>query len=314
MNMNFKEKLVDLINEVADAGLEKVMPSYSKKSGVNGDPYYEVELYADYRDELSEGKAIEILRSDDPDLALYEYLEEVYRWCRWDEEDAILTKVMDHIKEELNVDLDEYEEFVKDHILDRIEFLLPIDHYKSQDVYLNIFIDTGDGNYDYVLNHRYPAYGGDDGEIPDEASIVWLSKSQGYAKDRLRYALNQGDVHDPDGFLRSMRQEMANLPTHMACVTFLVRMTLGQAIDLNWNMKQNPNGAIILDKRTMCGLYDMWCGSGSVLEVELERDVKIPYSIIRSALPDGGDGQYSVGETYGMAASAWQETLKQICA
>ena len=117
-----------------------------------------------------------------------------------------------------------------------------------------------------------------------------------------------------NGFLRSMRQEMANLPSHMACLTFLVRMTLGQAIDLNWDMTQNPSGSIILDKETMCGLYDMWSGGGSVLEVELERDVKIPYSIIRSALPDGGDGQYSVGETYGMAASAWQETFKQFCA
>ena len=310
----FKNKLRDLIMEAADAGLSEVMPTYSKKAGVNSAPYYEVEIYADYRDELSEKTAIEILKSEDPDLALVEYLEEVYRESRWEEEDSIVDKVLDYIRSELDIDLDEYETDIRDYVLNQVEILLPIDHYKKQDVYLDIFIDTGDGNYDYVLNHRYPAYGGDDGPIPEEASIVWLARTQGYAEDRLRNALNQGDVHDPSGFLRSMRQEMANLPSHMACLTFLVRMTLGQAIDLNWDMTQNPSGSIILDKETMCGLYDMWSGGGSVLEVELERDVKIPYSIIRSALPDGGDGQYSVGETYGMAASAWQETFKQFCA
>lgn len=309
-----KNKLHDLVMEAADAGLGEVMPTYSKKAGVNGAPYYEIELYADYRDELSEKTAIEILKSEDPALALVEHLEEIYRESRWAEEDSIIDKVLDYIRAELAIDLEDYESDIRDYVFNQVEFLLPIDHYRNQAVYLDIFIDTGDGNYDFVLNHRYPAYGGDDGEIPNEASIVWLSHTQGYAKDRLRNALNQGDVHDPSGFLQSMQQEMANLPSHMACLTFLVRMTLGQAIDLNWDMKQNPNGSIILDKKTMCGLFDMWSGGGSVLEVELERDVKIPYSIIRSALPDGADGQYSVEETYGMSGSAWRETLKQFCA
>ena len=120
--------------------------------------------------------------------------------------------------------------------------------------------------------------------------------------------------------------ECANLPSHMATVTFLVKMTLEQLIDLNrcirlqdrngrnYDASKNPYcGYIVLGKSTMCGLFDPWSGGGSILEVQLERDVRLPIRYIWSAHPDGyGYGGYGVGDVYGLCGSAWQDTPVKI--
>ena len=132
-------------------------------------------------------------------------------------------------------------------------------------------------------------------------------------------ALRQGDMADPKGFLESMQVELANLPSAMSTVTFLVDLTLEQLIGLNrlirlqdrdgrnYDSRKNPYcGYVVIDKDTMTGLYDPWQGGGSVFEIQLEKDVRLPVKFIRSALPDGGDG-YSVEEVYGMCGSAWKQ-------
>ena len=68
---------------------------------------------------------------------------------------------------------------------------------------------------------------------------------------------------------------------------------------------------VVLSKDTACGLYDNWSGAGSVLEIELEKDVVLPLKFISSAWPDGGRG-YSVANVYGICSSFWTDTVKQI--
>lgn len=130
---------------------------------------------------------------------------------------------------------------------------------------------------------------------------------------------------DPKGFLESCRVELANLPSHMSTLTFLVRMTFEDLITLNrcirlqdrnghfYDAKKNPYcGYIVISKDTMTGLYDPWFGGGSVLEIQLEKDVRLPIRFIRSALPDGCDG-YSIDSVYGLCRSAWEsDAVKEI--
>ncbi|MDE6282047.1 MAG: hypothetical protein K2M15_09760, partial [Oscillospiraceae bacterium] len=170
-----------------------------------------------------------------------------------------------------------------------------------------------------TLNSAYPCWYGSYGDpIDPKAGIAWLAKTQGYTKGRLKKALQKGDMADPHSFLESMRVELANLPSTMSTVTFLVELTLAQLIELNrlvrlqdrnghcYDNSMNPDcGYIIIDKGTETGLYDPWSGGGSCFEIQLDRDVKLPVKYIRSALPDGGDG-YSVGSVYGMCGSAWK--------
>lgn len=289
------------------------------------------EIYADYRDEISAKTAIKILESEDPENA---FDEELYE-CYFDSQSDYELELQELVQRRLTAPngpfpngldpRDDDEDALLDLLRDLICFSLPYSHFLSQEFYVPIMLDTGDGNYDYSLNSVYPCYYGDPQRAyDDKAGIVWLAKQQGYKKGELRKEMNKGDIGDPKGFLESMRQELANLPSSMATVTFLVKMTLGDLIELNklirlqdrdghhYDATKNPYcGYIVLDKSTETGLYDPWSGGGSVLEVQLEKDVKLPIKYIRSALPDGGDG-YAIQNVYGLCGSCWKSTLKEI--
>ena len=289
------------------------------------------EIFADYRDNMENATAGEILENDDPESSLYEKLLEWYGDVEW----AYKLEVIKEVKRKLGNDKEAFpdgihpdtEEAIDDFVRDHVWFDYPEKHFLDQKFYVNIMLDTGDGNYDFTLNSPYPCWCGDyDTRLNEKSSLLWLARQQGYNKTQLWRALREGDMRDPKGFLQSCRVECANLPSHMATVTFLVRMNLANLIALNrciklqdrnghhYDATKNPYcGYITLDKDTMCGLFDPWNGGGSVLEIQLERDVKIPIRYIWSALPDGcGHGRYGVDSVYGMCSSAWKDSLKEI--
>ena len=309
--------------------VKKIIEDEYGRISERDDGCFVYEMYADYRDEMSGETAAEILKSEDPMQKLEEKLDEWYFESQWEYESELLNKIDEHLQESLTEE--EYSELqddeIREYMRDCIFFDYPRDHFLKQEFLVDIMMDTGDGNYDYVLNSVYPCwYGRQEDYHDDKAAIVWLAKQQGYKKREFRKAMNDGDIANPKGFLQSMRQELANLPSHMSTLTFLVKMTLRDLIQLNelirlqdrnghyYDATKNPYcGYIILDKDTETGLYDPWQGRGSVFEIELEKDVRIPICFIRSALPDGGvKHEYSVSEVYGMCGSAWKETVKKI--
>ena len=295
------------------------------------DGTFRMEIYTDYRDEMDAKTAAEICKSGDPYLALWEKLQEWY----FDAELSYRAELEDEIREALTAPDGPYpdglgeaeEDWFTDIVTDLAYWEYPEDHFMKQDFYVNIMLDTGDRNYDFTLNSPYPCWYGDYHErLHEKSSLLWLARQQGYTKTKLWRALREGDMSDPKGFLESCRVECDNLPSAMATVTFLVRMTLADLITLNrcvklqdrngrhYDASRNPYcGYIMLGKDTMCGLFDPWSGGGSVLEIQLEKDCRIPIRYIWSALPDGyGCGRYDVGETYGMCGSAWQDTLVKL--
>lgn len=283
------------------------------------DGTYSYEIYADYRDKMDAQTAIRILEAKEPIEVFWETLEEWYQDCRWALEDELEQEVRDRLAAGDGPYPDmvssEVDGMLRDALLELVCFNLPASHYMKQAFYVDIMVDTGDGNYDYTLNAAYPCwYGVYGAPIDDRAGLVWLAKTQGCTRSKLQKALRQGDVAAPNGFLESVRSELANLPSAMSTVTFLVELTLEQLIELNRLIKLQGQdgykgpycGYIIVDKAAMTGLYDPWHGGGSVFEIQLERDVKLPIQYIRSALPDGGDG-YAVEDVYGMCGSAWRQ-------
>ena len=293
----------------------------------NGDGTFSGEIYADYRDELDSKTAVEICESDNPWETFDEKMDEGYM----DYECHLLNSLCDEVIEKLDEArpdglTDEERDLVIYILRDMASFAYPADHYLKQAFRVNIMLDTGDLNYDYVLNSVYPCWYGEYGaRIDDKAGIVWLAKSQGYTKTQLWKALQDGDMAHPKGFLESMRAELANLPSSMSIVTFLCEMTLEQLISLNTILRQRDKGGynynpchrpycgyMLIGKETMTGLFDPWDGGGSVFEIELERDVRLPLKLIRSVLPDGGEWRYSVGEVYAMCGSAWRDSVKEI--
>ncbi len=295
------------------------------------DGTFRMEIDADYRDEMDSRTAAEICQSADPALALLEKLEEWY----FEAELAYQGELESEIREALTAPdgpypdgLDDAEEDCFCDIIRELAYwVYPEEHFLKQEFYVNIMLDTGDGNYDFTLNSPYPCwYGNYDARLDEKSSLLWFARQQGYNKTQLWRALRKGDMRDPKGFLQSCRVECANLPSAMAAVTFLVRMTLAELIELNrcirlqdrnghfYDATKNPYcGYVVLGKETMTGLFDPWAGGGSVLEIQLEKDVRIPIKYIWSALPDGcGHGHYGVGEVYGLCGSAWGDTLVKV--
>jgi hypothetical protein len=102
----------------------------------------------------------------------------------------------------------------------------------------------------------------------------------------------------------------------MNSLAFFVKLPLRDALDLHEIISNaSPNESdcadpkpneITLNKDIPCGLYDTWNGAGSVLEIQLEKDVVLPVKYIDSALPDGCRG-YSISSIYGMLGSFWSD-------
>lgn len=319
---------------------------------------YRMEIYKGYDDEVPAQSVREIIEKEDPDSAYDNFIDEMYDPASDYYIDELVDAVMADLYE-LGIDcsgLDEH--FVEDYFRGNLDLIYP--DLRKQEVNVNIIIDSGDANYEFVLNSQYPGsaynafrpaqpgeedykpYNLDDVLSP-EAGIVWLAETQGYNRQQLHEALLNDDIIPEDmrkklasikepnphmTFLQSMYWEMLNNPSASPAVTFLVKMTLGDLLKLNRLMKNSdrhfgltaPNerpdcGTLVIGKETMTGLFDVINGGGSLLEIQLEKDVEIPINFIRGATPDinGCKGvPYCVGNVYGLCGDAWLDTVKEI--
>jgi len=267
------------------------------------------EIYADYRDELSDKQALKIIKSKDPSTTFYEILEESYLytdsyyqdaldkefedWCEYHDYDVTI----DDLRSE-DVYLDEY-----------ITFELPYDHFLDQEYYCRLIVDNGDANYDFTRNPNQ-----DNGyQIESGAGIIWLGEQLGYTVEQMQQALDSAINPDEypidhklgkDKFLDSLIQEAANA---FGCpaLTFLCKMSLKDLIKVAEN-----HADVKVELNDMgCGFFDGYNGGGSVLELECgKKDIIIPNDKIYQLVPDiKCNGMYSVDEVYGLWKGAYAD-------
>lgn len=93
----------------------------------------------------------EICNDEHPREKFWELLDECYRDCEWDYADNVIKQVLkDEDVAELIENLDEDE--VRELIRDQFYVKYPEKHYLDQDVLVDLIVDTGDLNYDFVSN------------------------------------------------------------------------------------------------------------------------------------------------------------------
>lgn len=277
------------------------------------------EIYADYSDELSDEQITKVVSDSDPSDALVSLIYDAYYETEWDYKSDLIKDLERKWNEEIGV-WDELEEEIREFIDEHVFYDIPYDHYANQTVYVDIMLDTGDGNYDFTLNCVYPHYDGTYKEkINDSASIVHLAKWQGYSKTQVNRALFDEEFAESK-FLKSLRAEVLNCSSHMNAIVFLVEMTLRECIELNERIakaqtsedksaryhpsKYKSRDSIHIPAKSTCGLYDPWNGAGSILEIEIEKGFDLPLKYIDSAWPDGARG-YSISEVYGVTRKLW---------
>lgn len=298
-----------------------------------------IEIYCDYNDRLSDETIKEIMKSDNP-RAVFE--DKLYEWgidysfdYGYDQLTSILLGKLS--EEEREIYYDNETEMV-DFIRETFYFYYPEEHF-NESVKVNIMLDTGNMNYDFTCDNVLNWYGRDSkGEFDENSSILWLAKQQGKAellqkccKESIeKYNNNEQKYREEtdceDKFVVSTMHELANLTSHMGTLTFLVEMDLFDLFKLKEAMQaekelnesyyleeRKGTGYIVLDKKTDCGLFDSWNGTGSLLEIECENDIIIPIKCIYDAVVDGTRLYgYDVNEVYGLVDSCWKESLKEI--
>ena len=283
------------------------------------DGFYHFEIYVDYRDEIDDSTAQEILENDYPHDALLEKLWDWYQEQEWD----IIDNLVDDFQEKVDPELLEDANIIADGNLDdgmiREEFMdavyvdYPIDWAEDQEFCFNIIVSNGDDNYDFWLNEHLVDETGEVDENAEKAGLVWLAKQQGYTFEELIEFMKDEEYVNSNKFISSI---VAEIFSGYGCeaLTFCVKMTLGQAINLKEKMKSNPNGSIVIDKKAECGLFDPWSGGGSVLEIACEKDIEIPFeNIWKFYIDEKRSNRYdSIHNVYGTDSSLWRDCLKEI--
>ena len=132
------------------------------------------EIYADYRDALDDRTLKKICNDDHPREKFRELLDEWYFDCEWEYAANVIKYVLkDEDVIELVKNLDENE--VRDLIQKQFYVRYPEKHFLNEDVLVDLIIDTGDLNYDFVSNSIGGHYNACDNGIPEEASLLWLA-------------------------------------------------------------------------------------------------------------------------------------------
>ena len=283
------------------------------------DGFYHFDIYVDYRDEIEDSTAQEILESNSPRDAL---LEKLWDWYQESERD-IIDDLVDDFKEKVDPKLledaniiedgniDDY--MIRDIIQDTICIDYPVDWAENQEFCFDIIVSNGDDNYDFWLNEHLVDETGEVDENAEKAGLVWLAKQQGYTFEELIEFMKDEEYVNSNKFISSL---VAEIFSGYGCeaLTFCVKMTLGQAIILKEKMQSNPNGSVVLSKNVTCGLFDPWEGSGSVLDIACEKDIEIPFENIWKLYVDEkrGNRYDSIHNVYGTDSSIWRDCLKEI--
>ena len=282
-----------------------------------------IEMYLDYRDTLSDSTLYEIMTADNP----REYFNELIDSWEFDSslyyEDDLEKEIKKNLTEDEMDFFNSYSDDIWDWIREYYYFYFDREHY-NETVKVNIMLDTGNANSDFTRDNilNYCSYYSNNGKDLKDSSILWLAKQQKKAtllRKAIKKVLNGEDIKFEDKFIESTIEELENLPSHMATLTFLVNMPLFDYFNLREAMaaeeKLNDSyvledrkgkGTITISKDTMCGLFDVWSGGGSLLEIELDKDVVLPIKCIWRAEIETGKSEYgySVDSVYGLVGSA----------
>lgn len=145
-------------------------------------------------------------------------------------------------------------------------------------------------------------------------ALTYLIHQQGYTLADVYEGIVHPEKVAENTFLKSVVEEIDNFPNYsMAELTALISLSGKDLLD-TLDAIANGREYIVLSKGTMIGLYNEWQGTGSMLEIQLERDAIIPTSMVRNVQFEGERGGkvkenngYTVDECFGLIGSCWTE-------
>ncbi len=172
-------------------------------------------------------------------------------------------------------------------------------------------------NYDMGNTYYYDEY------FKDMVDVLCLNPT------KVKQVFNQKGIHTtgrwPDKPKRNDNEavryeDLADEMLNQCCYCLLTFMGLIPLTDLYKN-NFGEYKKIMIPKGNNCGMFNNWNGGGSLMEMELLRDLYIPVEFPRKTQydrcelcvdePRCGNG-YCINEVYGLMSSAWGKEIKLI--
>lgn len=258
-------------------------------------------MYADHNDYFNASDVQKALYSENPEETLMDLFDsDTWVYAEQEFMDGFLEYCRDNGYNEPDDDT-----IIELRDMGLVGFDIDWGHYLSREYYARIIVNTGDGKYDYTLNpsyyNNYEGSNGEDGPADTKASLFWLAKTQGYSAGELLAAIKDEGKSTQSKFLKSAAIEAINTNSGMNALTIMVNATLEDMI--NWHINKSPITISTECSGKGIGLYDGWSGSGSVLEIELEKPFVIPAEFVAEFNVDYGD--YSIEDVYGPSGSCY---------
>lgn len=239
---------------------------------------------------------------------LHNAIDEAY----FDEVDVAMDRVME--REGITPLQEGRYEAALDYLNESYTFESPYSHYLDQSMKVNILLGTeAEQNLDFasIGAMRDEGPGLPDAEVRDNA-LTWLVNQQGHTLSELqdaeanygKWGFDAAEIINGT-FLASVAEEMNNFPNTMGCVTVLAEMSMHDMAEL-----LNEGSTLTVPANATIGIFAPWVGGGSLLDIQLERNLVIPSDMWFDLQIEGaGCGEYTVNNVYGLVEEAWKKPI-----
>lgn len=223
---------------------------------------------------------------EDVDAFFDEYEDEIRDEIYGRNDSDVMTELIRHTD-----DIPIRVEMLSDHDCINSDWSESQDGYRYEGSYFGDMVDSLNLNPARVkrllTEHGYKTYG----RFPDRKSRN--------GKERVSY--------------EQFHEELANSCCGANLLTYIGKASLKELYDAGFSLKE-----VIIPKGNCCGLFSSMYGGGSLLEMELKRDVRLKLEVkgcngFRFRLDDERSGyEYSVGHVYGVDDTFFGKTISLV--
>lgn len=145
------------------------------------------------------------------------------------------------------------------------------------------------------LNKRLQGMDASEQEQRTDNAVTYLVHQQGHDVSELMQAI-YADKESDSQFIKTLAQECEGATHYMEQLHVLVAVDKDSLDVLDAIARQEDHSGIEVSQKAVVGLHDRNVGASSYMEVELEKPLTIPTSMIFAAPIETGRDEYSVGE------------------
>ncbi len=234
----------------------------------------EINLYYDYRDKLSMKQIESLMKNEENFLNLEnEIWENSLEWI-FEEEAQLIENMKNEIEELQSFDVRD----IREEFLDYICININIDQLLKNTPAVNVRV---------IINSNYEGVNYTERGEGDFAESEYIQDIKRLLKEKY----NQ----------KSFQNELDNICSTVNQLMFYGKIEVKDLIGIQEKFKKS----ITIPSECMCGFFDTWSGSGSVLEIQLTEDITLPKQYGKTKYDDisiilDETNKYSVMETYGL--------------